>query len=563
MPDNNQDNELFMAEDTPAVEPVPQVTKATFRETHTPENTTFADPTVPTPFITKTFSKEEEKKAKDEGFITYFLGNTRKVVEDASEVISRWVEYSQAMLDYQDGEIKDSALNAVKDKWTEYIAKKFPNQTEEEILDYCRQLYSFHTELLDGIKVRSKVIREAGITNTSDRGGIETGDVVGKRLRNSNADDIVERMRRQSIGSKDEEYNFDILLRNSFVFFTIRRPSRLRLGELIQEVHRTVKGYVRTTNNPTVNLSYLAAVRALWNYILSLIVTCSVKGISDFKQLEDLITINDIEALAVGLSKASMNKGHNVQLHCLEADCGWVGMGLADPAKLLQKRDHLITPEEAAVYANLMNGRLKLTPDEIRKLQRNSAYLENNRVYNEPQTYYLEIEPPTLRVGFEALDQVSDSINPRIQKLRAECNEEEFQLRLENLLIDVSPMEYIHWVARTCAPGETLEDDDIIERRGSNQSKFNQGIMTVLEDDPTLANRLAHKVRTQSPFMSRTYCGVGYFECPDCRKSSKESDSVGLGYTPINPVMNFFTLTQLGMIMNMRKLVEEEQEEVL
>lgn len=537
------------------VEPI----KASYQEEHTRENTTFADATEPQPFITRMYSEEEAKKITEEGYLTYFLGNTKAVVQEANEIISNWVEYSSAELDYQDGEIEASGFNAIKDKWEEYSAKKFPGMNQSEILDYCRKLYSFNNDMLDTIKVRSKVVREKGVTNVSDRGGITTGDVVGKKPRRNNAPDLVERMRIQSIGAREEEYQFDVLLRNSFVFFTIRRPSRLKLGELIQEVHRTVKGYVRSTNNPTINLSYLAAVRAVWNYITSLIVTCSVKDITDFKQLEDLILINDVDALAVGLSKASMNRGHNVQLHCLEQGCGWVGVGLGDPAKLLQKRDNLITKEEAAVYANIMNGRVKLSTQQVRELQRNSKYITDNRVYNESRSYYLEIEPPTLRVGFDALDQVADSINPRIQRLRAESTQKEFESNLEELLINVTPMEYIHWVARTATPGETAEDDDIIERYGNDQDAFNQGLMSVLEDDSYLANKLANKVRLQSPFMSRTYCAVGYFECPDCKKNSKEHDEIGLGYTPINPLMNFFTLTQLKLINEMQTLTKSDE----
>lgn len=553
-----------MSDEKPEVEnqdtvvPTP-VTKATFQEEHSAETTTFADAVSSQPYITKLFSKDEEKAVMSEGYLTYFLGNTKAVIEEANEIISNWVEYSSAELDYQDGEIQASGFNAIKNKWDEYSAKKFPGMDQSEILDYCRKLYSFNNELLDTVKVRSKVVHEKGITNVSDRGGVITGDVVGKKPRRNNAPDLVERMRVQSISAREEEYQFDVLLRNSFVFFTIRRPSRLKLGELIQEVHRTVKGYVRSTNNPTINLSYLAAVRAVWNYITSLIVTCNVKDITDFKQLEDLILINDVDALVVGLSKASMNKGHNVQLHCLEKGCGWVGVGLADPAKLLQKRDNLITKEEAAIYANIMNGRVKLTTQQIRELQRNSQYIENNRVYNESRSYYLEIEPPTLRVGFEALDQVADSINPRIQRLRAESTQEQFEVNLQDLLINISPMEYIHWVARTATPGETAEDDDIIERHGNNQTDFNQGLMSVLEDDSYLANKLANKVRVQSPFMSRTYCAVGYFECPECKKNSKEQDDIGLGYTPINPLMNFFTLTQLKLINEMQTLTKLDE----
>lgn len=533
--------------------------KATYKEEHTANNTTFADYVPPEPFITKLYTPEESKKVLEQGYLTYFLGNTKKVIEEANEIIANWVEYTSAELDFMDGEIKESAFNAIKNKWNEFSAVKFPGMDETEILDYCRKLYAFNNELLDTVKVRSKVMREKGITNMNDRGGLTTGDVIGKKPRRNNAPDLVERMRIQSIGAQEEEYQFDILLRNSFVFLTIRRPSRLKLAELIREVHQTVKGYVRSTNNPTINLSYLAAVRALWNYITTLIINCSVKDITDFKQLEDIILINDVEALAVGLSKASMNKGHNVQLHCLERGCGWVGVGLADPAKLLQKRDNLITKEEAAIYANISNSRLKLTVQQVRELQRKSAYIEDNRVYNEQRTYYLEIEPPSLRVGFEALDQVADSINPRIQKLRANSTQEEFEAQLQDLLINVSPMEYIHWVARAASPGETAEEDDIIERYGNNQASFNEGLMVVLEDDSYLANRLANKVRLQSPFMSRTYCAVGYFECPECKKNSKEHDEIGLGYTPINPLMNFFTLTQLKMINEMQTLTKSDE----
>lgn len=537
---------------------------ASIQEEQTPGNTPVSKYVAPKKLFVEVFSEEEIEEKKKEGYLTYFLGNNRQVVENALEVINKWVDFSASEQALKEGELTRTEYEAIQSDWREFSKLHFPDWEENKIMNHCRALFTFHNEIIDKVKVRSKVMKEEQITNQFDRGSNKlTGEVFPKVPKSSSASSLSERLRRQALGANNEPYMFDILLRNSFIRITIRRPNHIILGSLIQEVHRTVKGFVRSTNNPSTNLSYMAAMRAFWDYLSDLIVDCSVKNIPDFKMLADHIVISDVEALVTGFAKSFLTKGFNLQLYCSQENCNWSEFGLVDVSHILQVRHNLVTDEDAAVYGNIMNARRKYTVEEIREFVKQSSFFEDNRVLSSSGTFYLEIEPPMLSTGFEALDYVASEINPTIQSIRAmSTSEEMFEAEVEKALMVLSPSEYIHWVARTGSIDSESLEEDVINRHDVSQSEFNKGIFDILQDNPELGRDLINKVRLRSPFMSRTFTGVAYFECPHCGKNTQTTDKIGLGYTPINALMNFFTLTQLSLIQRAVDM-SNHQEEVL
>lgn len=519
-------------------------------ENHTAKNTSMKK-AVP---MSNLFIRQLTEEEKDKGYLTIFLGNSRDVIEAKNELLQKWLvlKASEGML--KEGEIQETEMQSAQMNWLDYLKQNHPGVEPEEMEQYCSELYSFMDTIQDGIRVRSRVMNEPGISNVSDRGGRISTDIFAKQPKaKSKKHSLAEQMRRASINANQDVYEFDVLLRNSFVRLTIRRPNLLSLGSLMQAITNQVKGYVRQLHNPSVTLAYIAGIRVLWDYVSKLIVDCTVKDTRDFRDLADSILLTDAEELCIAILNAIYTKGVNLELRCMNPQCNWHDHGLADPSKLIDIRKSIETPEESAIYANLFNGRIKLSREEMEKLQKGNTYgLEDNRIYGDNPTHYFRIAPPTLTQAFETLDMFTETINPRIQELRANTlDPKEFENALSALLTSVSSSEYLHWISEYVALPEAGSDEqpDVYKRPTHDTREFNLGLQNILEDDPSLGNALVRFVYNKSPFLSRTFIGVDHHECPKCKQNSRDHDGRKLGFTPINAFMSFFTLTQLKLVM--------------
>lgn len=517
------------------------------------------------------FKHALEEKDRENGFLTIFLGNQRSVIEANNNLIQVWLVYRASNGMFKDGEIDAAQLQAAETNWKEYIAEHYPKNSIEEMENFCVDLYQFIDIFRDDIKLRSKMVREEDTSNVTHRGmnggdAILSSDVQG---RSPGADttgfSLAESMRRSSINATKDLYQFDILLRNSYAALTIKRPERLSMGSLVLAINNQVKGYVRQVNNPSPTLAYIAGIRCMWDYIARLTVASSVKDTQDFRQLANEITITDADQLAMGLVLATHTNGIQLDLRCLSSKCNWSMFGLADPTKLLQVRG-TVTPEQAAVHANVYNGRRKYSREEMKKLRDETTYgMEENacRVYGNDGRRYFTIKAPTLTQAFETFDYFVSTINPRIQELRSNTLDPKvFESELTALLLSLTTAEYIHWISEYVVlpePGTTGKPT-VFTRPAVNNDEFNQGLMMILQDDPALGKELVKFVYNKTPFFTHTFTGVGHYECPKCATNSGEHDHHKLGYTPINAFMSFFTLTQLSLMSQVASANQVQQE---
>lgn len=544
----------------PAVQPTPvaeavapaPVKEARIDEKHTAENTP-AKKFVPYGTV---FTERLEEEARTKGYMTIFLGNHKSTIETANVLIGKWLTYRASIGMAREGEITETELSAAKANWEEWLAANHPDEEVEAMEKYCYELYEFMDNLQDGIRVRSRVMQEGMITNLFDRGNsFITADITGKKPSAVLKKDVSlsEQMRRSSLNANSDLYEFDVLLRNSFASITFRRPNLVSLGSLVTAIANQVKGYVRQINNPTPTLAYLAGVRAFWDYLAKLITYSSVKDTTDFRDLSSSLLLTDVDELAVGLLNGVYTRGVPLELRCLTPQCNWSQLGNADPSRLIQVRKSLETPADSALYANLMNHQVKLSREEMAKLQKKVDWkIEDDRVFSSDGRRYFRIASPTLLQAFETFDFFTSTINPRIQEMRSNTlDPKEFENSLTAFLTSISSAEYLHWIAEYVVLPEPGSDAEpvVFTRPARDNDEFNKGLMAILDDDPDFGNRLVKFVYNQSPFMSRIFTGVDHHECPDCKHNSEEHDDRKLGFTPVNAFMSFFTLTQLKLMM--------------
>lgn len=552
--------------------PVPEpVKQAKYTDTHTAENTSMVNPIDPKGPIIRALSDEDKSEG---GYMTVFLGNRKGDVIAAQELISRWLQIEAQRNFFEEERIDKTQLAAAEATWAEYCEKHFPGKPLKDVGLHASQLYQFMSEVQDEIRVRSKVVVEDGVSNLSDRGGYITGDVTGQKpSRAAKNFSVSERMRRTASKSADEALQFDVLLRDGYIKLNFLRPSKAEMAGLINDIRRTVTGYVRSINNNNAIIARIAAQMEIWKFISKRVTSCSISDIGDFADLVNFITITDMDRLTTALLEAFNTRGVNMNLRCLNSKCDWEAFALIDPSTLNQNRPG-ISAEDAALYANLSNGRVKLTMEETHAKRRASKFgVEDNRVYNDDRSMYLEVGIPTLGEAFATFEYFVSQVNEELADIRSKVTDpQEYDAQIGMVYSRLGATEYMHWVQTyvNLAPAGTEEEDVVFRRYEEEDPEFDKGLFDVIQDHDDLNRNLTKFILNKTPYMSRTFTGVANYVCPKCRTNSaahQDHDNYlerKLGYTPICPVMSFFILTQLKMLSQVvasRKNMQEVHSE--
>ena len=570
MSEENNEQGLPKEEAPAQATPVPEPVKpATYTSTHTAENTTMKNRLVPKSCFVRELSEEEIAK----GYITVFLGNSKEARDHSAKLMAPYIQML-TMRRYADEDPVRYGPGAEKQRldWEAFIEKEYPEMSVEEAEENAQRMVAFYTEFLDDIKMRSDAIRELAISNVSDRGGLITPDVSGIKPGNGNKNmkdsDI---MRRRSLKAEDGRLVFDIELRNSFTKLIMSRPSKMEMGDLINNIRSEIKGYVRQVNNNSIVLARIAAARVIWNFIADRITYSSVTDIGDFRQLASVIRWSDIDTLTMGLLRAYTNQGIRMQLICAGPQCGWKGFELVDPELMVHHRDFHTTDEEAAIYANLFNHKATFTIDQTLAMIKSANFgLDTNQVFNEDRSIYMELASPSLADAFSTFDYFAARISPKLANLRNTIiDPEEYETQRNMLYTDLGATEYIHLISKFVAVGapNTDEKDLVLDReKARDQNDFNEGLLEVIKDSEFLNRSLTRDVINKAPFLSKTFVGLQNFDCPKCRKNQEAFEDPQnikarkLGYTPVDPIMAFFTHIQLEMMASATARHEEKVE---
>ena len=484
---------------------------------------------------------------EDNNFIKVFLGVDSEEYKKLSGLISRWLEYNFTL---NEPNAKPAQVNAVKDKYFGYLKEQYPNKTEEEVNELAQSYYSFATNFTENLYRRNETINGAKTTNVSLKAqGIVEGDIVGRAPGLGKKLPMRDMMRRHFRRTTNEAENFDVLLRNSFIQLRISRPTILELGRLLEDIQLEVKNYVRQVNGNSLTLARISIARVIWKFVSDRIVSCSVKDTDDYYDLANNILWSDFGALCISLLSASSSKGVNFQLECLANNCDWEEYQVIDPSLLLRPIPENLSEEQSIALGNIVNGVQRYSREEITKLQNKTKYDFDTKLTFDEGRQYFEIAPPTLSVAFETFDMFVDKVIPSIQQLRANTiNDQEYAVALANLIQSIAGSEYAHWVKSYVINPESGTDGSPTkyDRLGEGGSReFNEGLFDILDSDVELSQELIKKINRIGPSMTLTIIGVPNYHCPRCAKSSSESGVTYKGITPIDPLMAFFTLTQL------------------
>lgn len=556
-------------EGTPESKPSEPTQEVGFKDIQTPQNTPMKTRVPDQDEIIRDLTPEEI----EQGALRVMLGNTKKQNDLNRNLIFNWLGYSSSKIELLQERISQETFDRLEAQWIKFVEENYPKLTPDDVTLLAEETYEYMSSIQDEFKLRSRVIHEEDLTNSCNRGGnFTSADIVGKKPSSTAGSfSISQKMRRAVVKSKGENLNFDVLLRNSYVAFTFSRPDRTQMGSLIADINRTIGGYVRQINHNSLIVAKIASMQAIWNFISKRIISSSVSDVGNFGELAKVILITDFDQICMSLIEAFNTNGVNLHLRCLNSGCNWEGHKLVDPKLLVRHRPSLESETDQAIYGNLFNGLKTLTVKETLELSHAQTYgLDSNRVYNENKDIYFGIKPPTLAEAFEAFNFFIEDVNPKIQHIRStEFDTDTANAKIDILLQELGSTEYLHWVDSFVVvgePGTDQQDEELVRGVGDNNLEFLRGIRDTIIEDNTLNRELVKFVLNKVPSMSKIVTGIRNYSCPSCGKNTedlqdpeKQLDHVK-GYLPIDPVMSFFTLTQLAMTRELANQIETKRE---
>ena len=528
-----------------------------YTDTHTAQNTPMQHP--PAPLSVSKRSLEE--KDREHGFSSIFLGSGKAENEKAQELVGQWLGWMAVKDLHNQDKASATVYQAAKNDWEQYLERNYPGVAPEQLEQTAVTLYKFFQSLQDDILVRSRMMREEGISNASNRGSdLITSDIVGKVPGAATQGySISEAMTRAAHRSQNSAYHYSVLCRNSFLSFTFLRADKMELANLVNDINLTVRGYVRRVGNNTMTLASIAGMKAVWEFIKPRIISCSVEGIVDFSDLGRLIRITDMQTVYSALLASATDDGVQMDLRCINAGCSWHKFDLVDPTKFVNVRYSIQTAEEAAIFGNIFADRTKYTPEQVLAMINQSKYgLESNFIYNAEQTIRLTINPPAIADAFVTFEYFVGQVEPQIADARTKViDENALEEQLAILFASLGSSELVHWVSEfAIIPKGNVDALPVIYRRAESPAgEFNKGLLGALQADKALGRELTMFVYNRAPFMTRTFVGLRNYKCPECGTHSHEmqEEDRQLGYTPIDAFMTFFTHTQLMLMVEATK----------
>lgn len=536
-----------------------------YGDTHTAENTPLKAKVDSLP---ESVGKlEDTEEVRGGGFTTVYIGNSKEDFESVQELVSIWFSVSSIRNASRSNRINKSMLNAATAEWHQFCDEKYPDVTYDEMELRAADMYRYLQNTSDPIMVKTRMMLEDGpnVYRASDQ--IIMRDITGMvPSATIKPNSLSEEMERGASRGNASPYLYAVNLRNSFCKFQFSRGHKTDSAIMINEINATIRGYVRTVGGNSLILSTIAGYRAVWNWLVPYITSCSVEGIADFNDLARVIRFRDMEVILAALLSSFEDDEANMDLRCFNLACDWSSFEKINPALLVRNRPSAHTDEELAILGNIFNGTARYNAKQVLDLIDNSKYgIEDTYLYNERQTIRLTMGSTSLAEAFAALDYMVTQVDPQIASARNNITDQEaLEAQIGVILSSVGGCEFLHWVkefALLPEPGAEGEPK-VFKRRDSDQYEFNKGLRGVLKVDSYLDKQVTRFVYTVGPYMSKTFIGLRNCKCPKCGKGAEETNGQArnLGYTPIDIFMTFFTHTQFMLVRSAEAKQRAERE---
>lgn len=492
------------------------------------------------------------------------------------EIHKNIMQASIAYLSYKGAEEKNLKKEAeiFYNKFIEIKDKFFSDLTIEEMGNYATVYMQFVKRYLDTpISKMDDIVDNSEFYN---RYKLTIGDQPPKltpyinplkpNVRKSNSQS--DRMRRRYFAATGNTPDtITVLLYNSYILTKIRRPTRIELIKLINDIELKLRYFGERWSVNSLNLERAGIAREIVDFFLDRVVHHSVDGILSNDELKNYILANDINTITLAILQASSPKGVYYNINCLANKCGHSELVHVDPYDMYLVNEEDMEEDQRDFIYTLLNKGGKYDPSDILKYQNRYSYkgkkVDNAvKIYEDiltktddtPAVGQFTIKVPNLTQYFTSFDLVAEEYDPTIKKYALDYpNIQEFRKKRSEFMGAIRMGEYLHWIDNYITFGNpNIEnDEDIVEDRSESQREFEKGLLTIFSEDDVLYWEVLKKILECVPYMSHTFIGIPNSSCPSCHGKPEDNPdknqefTIQTGFTPIDMVTNFFDHTHI------------------
>lgn len=468
------------------------------------------------------------------------------------------------------GDKKGRDTKALRQVFEESCKEHFPNMPEDEITPMLMNYLKFVYRYADRNMMREDNLP---IGERNDFGntipGINEGDrtPLMTRVTPSNKKElsVSERMRRNLRGARNSPDAFNILLLNSLVLLRVEIPTAPDLIRLMNSIATRLRNYGERYNVTSIMLERAGIAELLVDFVLDRVKYHSMKDVGDLYELKRYILANDINTIVMTLLGTTAPKGLSFRMYCLANTCQHNELVVVDPTGMVLDVEEDMSEERRRIAFELVHKGLKLSREDLAKHA--PVYKDENGEPIDtripvPGVGQMVVAIPTLEEYFDTFHAMRDGINPQIRDLAVEFpNPKDFMLKRRELLAGIRGSEFTQWISAMEYNPVSSEDTEVeVILRSEDPRGFDQGLMANFSDDEDLYVATLQRLVKIIPRMTYTFVGIANDTCSKCGKTKESPDhEMVKGFTPIDPIMNFFDRTRMmiGMLEQTSTIVED------
>lgn len=462
--------------------------------------------------------------------------------------------------------------------WLALRNKHYPDVPEETLQDDLLRFMQFTQRYLNRVTNSAKDLVDRGNHFINRVPGKNGFDPLIRPLPLSEKADTTQRDRIRRRHRRRSQKHSDLIgltLYNSFVYLRYRRPTKLELVNLIYDIENTLRFYGQRLTVNSINLERAGISRIIVKFFLDKVEYHTVEGL-DAPQLTEVLLANDVDAICMSLLEAGSPDGVYYEMGCLAKVCqGKAGTPQRyHPYDLYLVNTQDMTDAQLAFLTDARNKGTVSSVETIRSYQ--NQYRFNGELVDTVQKLYVQdggyktkeaygevkLGVSTMADYFSAFDLLANVYNKKIESYAATLTDKDlFNKKLSELFGAVKMGELVHWIqSYTTYPENEEEDENMVETRGDLPDEFNQGMLDIFSGDDVAYWDVFRKIVETTPFLSHTFVGFLNSQCTQCgyspdnlpKTDTPEDEkpfinplAAKTGFTPIDPVMNFFDHTRM------------------
>lgn len=487
--------------------------------------------------------------------IPLFVGKVGDVHRAIYKTAMTYTALQEALEEQANNTKPTRDAKALQVRFDELVAENFPDMGEEELVPMLVNYMTYVMRTADRLLMREEnleITERDNLSNTvPGKENTRIGTVHPIIPQRNNELSVRDRMRRNLRGARNEPDKFNIILLNSLILMRVVIPTAPDLIRLINTIVTRLRDYGERFNVNSLQLERAGITELLIDFVLDRIDYHSVKDVADVYELKQYILANDINAIVMSLLCLTAPKGVSFRMYCVANFCQHNDIQVVDPTTMIIDIEEDMPRERLDVLYEIVNKARKLSREELAKYR---------PIYNDPEGNPIDavipitgvgrmnIEIPTLDQYFGTYAAMRDRINPDLRELAIEFpNQRDFKEKRKEYMSGIRGSEYTQWIGSIEYDPEPGKEGEIeVITRDTDPRSFEEGLLDIFSEDEELYMDTLQRLIKTIPRMTYTFVGIPNDACPSCEKVAEGEDRTLIsGFTPIDPVMNFFDRTRM------------------